>query len=80
MIATATKAASEKAAEVQNIIGAWSDAPADLERSPVNTALLEAVRNSETLQRVVKYSGHFRGNRRTSQFLGDEVVRSILVR
>jgi len=59
-IATATKAASEKAGEVQNIIGAWSDDPADLERNPVNTALLEKVRSSETLQMVTKYLGRFR--------------------
>ena len=59
-IGAATKAASEKAEEVQNIIGAWSDAPADLERSPINTALLETVRNSETLQQVAKYLGRFR--------------------
>ena len=59
-IATATKAASEKAEEVQNIIGAWSDDPANLDRNPVNTALLEKVRSSETLQMVAKYLGRFR--------------------
>ncbi len=59
-IATATKAASEKAEEVQNIIGAWSDDPANLERNPVNTALLEKVRSRETLQMVAKYLGRFR--------------------
>ena len=59
-IAAATKAASEKAEEVQNIIGAWSDDPANLERNPVNTALLEKVRSSEALQMVAKYLGRFR--------------------
>ena len=59
-IATATKAASEKAEEVRNIIGAWSDDPANLERNPANTALLEKVRSSETLQMVAKYLGRFR--------------------
>lgn len=59
-IATATKAASEKAEEVQNIIGAWSDDPANLERNPANTALLEKVRSCETLQMVAKYLGRFR--------------------
>ena len=59
-VAQAVKAASEKAEEVQNIIGAWSDDPANLERNPVNTDLLETVRNSETLQRVAKYLGRFR--------------------
>ena len=58
-IATATKAASKKAEEVQNIIGAWSDDPANLERNPVNTTLLEKVRSSETLQMVAKYLGRF---------------------
>ena len=59
-ISAATKAASGKAEEVQNIIGAWSDDPANLERNPVNTALLEKVRSSETLQMVAKYLGRFR--------------------
>lgn len=59
-IAAASKAASEKAEEVQNIIGAWSDDPANLERNPANTALLEKVRSCETLQMVAKYLGRFR--------------------
>ena len=59
-IAAATKAASEKAEEVQNIIGAWSNDPTNLERDPVNTALLEKVRSSETLQMVAKHLGRFR--------------------
>jgi len=56
----ATKAASGKAEEVQNIIGAWSDDPADLERNPANTDLLVKVRSSKTLQMVAKYLGRFR--------------------
>ena len=60
VIATATKAASKKAGEIQNIIGAWSADPANLERNPVNTALIEKVRSSETLQMIAKYLGRFR--------------------
>ena len=59
-IAAAAKSASEKAKEVQTIIGAWSDDPANLDRTPVNTALLKTVRSSEALQRVAKYLGRFR--------------------
>lgn len=59
-IGAATKSACEKAEEVRNIIGAWSDDPANLERNTVNTALLDAVRSSETLQRVARYLGRFR--------------------
>ena len=59
-IGAATKSACEKAEEVRNIIGAWSDDPANLERNAVNTALLDAVRSSETLQRVAKHLGRFR--------------------
>lgn len=59
-IGAATKSACEKAEEVRNIIGAWSDDPANLERNTVNTSLLDAVRSSETLQRVAKHLGRFR--------------------
>lgn len=53
-------AASQKAEEVQNIIGAWSDEPGDLKRTPVNLALLERVRASEALRDVSRYLGRFR--------------------
>lgn len=59
-VATAAKAASEKAQEVQSIIGAWSDDPGNLERSAVNTALLEHVRNNPALREIANYLGRFR--------------------
>lgn len=60
IITQAVSAASEKASEIQAIIGAWSDDPADLKRTAVNTELLERVRRSETLREVSKYLGRFR--------------------
>ena len=51
----ALSAASQKAEEVQNIIGAWSDEPGNLQRTPANLALLERVRA------VSRYLGRFRG-------------------
>ena len=60
MIQQAVAAAAEKAEEVQSIIGAWSDDPADLKRTPVNEALLERVRRSDTLRDISKYLGRFR--------------------
>ena len=56
----ALSAASQKAEEVQSIIGAWSDEPGDLQRTPANLALLERVRASETLRDVSRYLGRFR--------------------
>lgn len=56
----ALSAASEKAEEVQSIIGAWSDEPGDLKKTPVNLALLERVRASEALRDVSRYLGRFR--------------------
>ena len=53
-------AASEKAEEVQSIIGAWSDELGDLQRTPANLTLLERVRASETLRDVSRYLGRFR--------------------
>lgn len=60
VLAQAAHAAKEKAEEAQNIIGAWSDDPANLERSPLNTGLLEQVRKSPALLEVSKYLGRFR--------------------
>ena len=57
----ALSAASQKAEEVQNIIGAWSDEPGNLQRTPANLALLERVRASESLRDVSRYLGRFRG-------------------
>ena len=60
IIQRAVTAAAEKAEEVQSIIGAWSNDPADLKRTPVNEALLERVRRSDTLRDISKYLGRFR--------------------
>ena len=56
----ALSAASEKAEEVQSIIGAWSDELGDLQKTPANLTLLERVRTSETLRDVSRYLGRFR--------------------
>lgn len=60
VLSGAAHAAREKAEEVQSIIGAWSDEPANLERTPLNTDLLERVRKSPALLEVSKYLGRFR--------------------
>ena len=60
IIQQAVTAAMEKAEEVQSIIGAWSDDPADLKRTPVNEDILERVRRSNTLRDISKYLGRFR--------------------
>ena len=59
-IAQAVSAAAEKAEEVQNIIGAWSDDPGKLEKNEVNTGLLDLVRQSDVLKQISKYLGRFR--------------------
>lgn len=56
----ALTAASQKAEEVQSIIGAWSDEPGNLQRTPANTELLERVRASEFLRDISRYLGRFR--------------------
>ena len=48
-VAQAVSAAVEKAEEVRNIIGAWSDEPGKLEKNGVNTGLLDLVRKSDVL-------------------------------
>jgi len=60
IIQQAMSAATEKAKEVQSIIGAWSSDPADLKRTPVNEEILERVRRSNTLRDISKYLGRFR--------------------
>ena len=59
-IAQAVSAAAEKAEEVQNIIGAWSNEPGKLEKNEVNTGLLDLVRKSDILKDISKYLGRFR--------------------
>lgn len=56
----ALSAASQKAGEVQSIIGAWSNEPGNLQRTPENKALLERVRASHILRDIAKYLGRFR--------------------
>lgn len=56
----ALSAASEKAEEVQSIIGVWSNEPGNLQRTPENKALLERVRASDILRDIAKYLGRFR--------------------
>ena len=60
ILARSAKAAADKAEEVQSIIGAWSDDPGNMERSAVNTALLEHVRSNPILREISKYLGRFR--------------------
>ena len=59
-VAQAVSAAVEKAEEVRNIIGAWSDEPGKLEKNGVNTGLLDLVRKSDVLKDISKYLGRFR--------------------
>ena len=59
-VSAAVQAATERAQEVQSIIGAWSDEPLNMRRTPENLALLEKVRKSTTLKDISKYLGRFR--------------------
>lgn len=60
IVSQAVSAAAEKAEEVRNIIGAWSDDPGKLEKNEVNTGLLALVRKSDVLKDISKYLGRFR--------------------
>ena len=60
LVAQAVKAASERAEEVQSIIGAWGDDPGSLEKTDVNIQLLDLVRKSDVLKDISKYLGRFR--------------------
>ncbi|WP_251319856.1 hypothetical protein [Flintibacter muris] len=60
IVSQAVSAATEKAEEVQNIIGAWSDTPGDLKKNEVNTDLLNLVRKSQVLKDISRYLGRFR--------------------
>ena len=59
-VSSAVQAATERAQEVQSIIGAWSDEPSNMRRTPENLALLEKVRQSTALKDISKYLGRFR--------------------
>lgn len=52
IISRSAKAAAEKAEEVQSIIAAWGDSSGGMERNAVNTALLTAVRKSDSLKDI----------------------------
>ena len=59
-VSTAVQVATVRAQEVQSIIGAWSDEPLNMRRTPENLALLKKVRQSTTLKDISKYLGRFR--------------------
>ena len=59
-VSAAMQAATERAQEVQSIIGAWSDEPMNMRRTPENLALLAKVRKSTALKDISKYLGRFR--------------------
>lgn len=59
-VAQVVRVAVEKAEEVQNIIGAWSDEPGKLEKNEINAGLLDLVRQSDVLKQISKYLGRFR--------------------
>ena len=59
-VSAAVGAATEKAKEVQAILGAWSDDPATMEKNAVNTALLQKVRQNPALLEISKHLGRFR--------------------
>ena len=60
VVSAAVQTATERAQEVQSIIGAWSDEPSNMRRMSENLALLEKVRRSPVLRDVSKYLGRFR--------------------
>ena len=59
-VSAAVQAAAERAQEVQSIIGAWSDEPMNMCRTPENLVLLEKARQSTALKDISKYLGRFR--------------------
>ena len=59
-VSAAVQVATKRAQEVQSIIGAWSDEPMNMCRTPENLALLEKVRQSTVLKDISKYLGRFR--------------------
>ena len=60
LTAAAICSAREQAEETRAIIGAWSDSPGDLKRSPTNLELLSQVRKSQKLRDISRYLGRFR--------------------
>ncbi len=57
---TLEKLEQSKAEEVQSILGAWGDGSGNMESTPVNTELLNMVRQSTELMDISKYLGRFR--------------------
>ena len=60
IVAHAVSAAAERAVEAEQIIAAWSDDPACMEKSNANMQLLALVRESAALRDISKYLGRFR--------------------
>ena len=60
ILSRSARAAAEKAEQVQSIIGAWSDDPGNMERSPVNKDILEKVQANPELREISRYLGRFR--------------------
>ena len=60
IVARAVSAAAERAGETEQVIAAWSDDPACMEKSEVNMQLLALVRKSDALREISKYLGRFR--------------------
>lgn len=60
LVSASAKAAVGKAEETAAILAAWSDEPGKMEKTPVNTELLDRVRASAVLRKVSRYLGRFR--------------------
>ena len=59
-VSAAVDAATEKAKEVQTILGAWGDDAGTMEKNTVNTELLQKVRQNPALLEISKHLGRFR--------------------
>lgn len=59
-VSAAVDAATEKAKEVQTILGAWGDDAGTMEKNTVNTEFLQKVRQNPALLEISKHLGRFR--------------------
>lgn len=59
-VSLALSAAQDKAEEVQNILGAWSEDARTMERTPANLELLQKVRQNPMLMEISRHLGRFR--------------------
>ena len=59
-VSAAVDAATEKAKEVQTILGAWGDDAGTMEKNAVNTELFQKVRQNPALLEISKHLGRFR--------------------